>query len=134
MSDKLFYAHSGTKVDRSDWQFLHEHLENTSTLAAEHGATLRLSATAALAGAYHDLGKYDPEFDKILCGANIRVDLSPAGAKFLTDRVLLQLSPIAEILAYTILGHHAGLPDKQDSESSLAERLRTILTAFRQPF
>ncbi|MFD1810056.1 hypothetical protein ACFSHQ_24390 [Gemmobacter lanyuensis] len=45
-----------------------------------------MSAMAAMAGAYHDLGKYDPAFDRMLTGAKERVDHSTAGAKLLLDR------------------------------------------------
>ena len=122
MANTAFYAHSGENSDRSDWQLLSDHLDNTRDLAAARGLPLGLGATAALAGAYHDLGKYDPAFDRVLCGEKERVDHSTAGAKLLLERAPQQLRPVAEMLAYTILGHHAGLPDRQGSDSAMAER------------
>lgn len=123
MTEKLFYAHSGKEKDRSDWQLLPVHLDGTATLAGERGQPFRMAALAALAGAYHDLGKYDPAFDRILTGEKERVDHSTAGAKLLLDRAPPALKPTAEMLAYTILGHHAGLPDRQKGDSSMAERI-----------
>ncbi|MFC6499732.1 CRISPR-associated helicase Cas3' [Gemmobacter lanyuensis] len=123
MTEQRFYAHSGIKEDRGDWQLLPDHLASTAALADARGRPLRLSAMAAMAGAYHDLGKYDPAFDRMLTGAKERVDHSTAGAKLLLDRAPQALRPAAEMLAYAILGHHAGLPDRQRGESSMAERL-----------
>ncbi|MCX8508971.1 MAG: CRISPR-associated helicase Cas3' [Rhodobacteraceae bacterium] len=142
MANKFFYAHSGTSTDRSDWQLLPDHLNKTASFAAERGHALLLAATAHLAGAYHDLGKYDPAFDRILRGENVQVDHSTAGAKLLLDRAPPQMKPLAEILAYTILGHHAGLPDRQMGESAMAERIanhsyripQTILDACQPDF
>ncbi len=123
MTVKPCYAHSGWKADRSDWQLLPDHLDQTATLAAQRGHPLRLLATAGLAGAYHDLGKHDPAFDRVLCGQNERVDHSTAGAKLLLDRAPPVMTPLAEMLAYAILGHHAGLPDRQGTDSAMAERI-----------
>lgn len=74
---------------------------------------------AALAGAYHDFGKHDPTFQEKLFGKVVRVDHSTAGAKVLMEKAPSGLVPIAEILAYAVLGHHAGLPDREE----MAERL-----------
>lgn len=123
MVDNVFYAHSGTAGDRGDWQLLPDHLNNTAQLASARGLPLGLTAMAGLAGAYHDLGKYDPAFDRVLCGAKERVDHSTAGAKLLLDRAAPTVKPVAEMLAYAILGHHAGLPDRQGGESTLDERI-----------
>jgi CRISPR-associated endonuclease/helicase Cas3 len=123
LTDKPFYAHSGHLSDRSDWQLLPDHLANTAQLAAQRGQPLGLSATAALAGAFHDLGKYDPAFDRVLSGEQVQVDHSTAGAKLLLDRVPTGLKPVAEVLAYAILGHHAGLVDRHGSDGAMAERI-----------
>lgn len=77
------YAHSGTPDDRSDWQPLDEHLQATAALAAGRAAPFGLQASAHMAGLFHDFGKYDPAFDRVLCGENLRVDHSTAGAALL---------------------------------------------------
>ena len=82
-----YYAHSGLRMDRSDWQTLPDHLENTALLAAERAAPLGLRASAHMAGLFHDFGKYDPAFDRVLKGENVRVDHSTAGAALLYARV-----------------------------------------------
>ena len=123
------YAHTGNREDRSDWQLLVHHLENTGALAAERAAPLGLRAAGHMAGFFHDFGKYDPAFDRVLCGDNVRVDHSTAGAALLCARAPAGLHPCAEVIAYAILGHHAGLPDRRNADSSMERRLE----AFRDP-
>ncbi len=129
MPDRLFYAHSGENDDRSDWQLLPDHLESTAALAAMRGMPLGLDASARLAAKLHDFGKYDPAFDSRLLGGKERVDHSTAGAHLLCSRSSAGTRPAAEVLAYAILGHHAGLPDRRGSEASFSRRIET----FRDP-
>lgn len=86
-----------------------------------------LRAAAALAGRFHDFGKYDPAFDRRLCGENVRVELSTAGGAFLLANASPALRPVAEVLAYAILGHHAGLPDRRQTDGSLERRLEAFV-------
>ena len=123
------YAHSGRAADRSDWQLLPDHLQATATLAAHRAVPLKLQATAHMAGLFHDFGKYDPAFDRVLSGGNERVDHSTAGAALLYSRAPAGLRGVAEIVAYAILGHHAGLPDRDRTDASMARRL----DGFRDP-
>lgn len=126
-----FYAHSGLASDRSDWQLLPEHLENVAFLASRRGTRLNLAACARVAGLFHDLGKYDPEFDRRLRNENVRVDHATAGGKMLMDDVPPGLSPVAEALAYAILGHHAGLPDRiNESDACMDVRLSSFKSAL----
>jgi len=106
-----FFAHRREGEDREDWQPLIEHLRNTAELARKFGADANVADLAYIAGLIHDLGKYSAEFQKRLEGGP-RVDHSTAGAKEL--KALLEGKPqqvFAQLLAYPILGHHAGLPD-----------------------
>lgn len=137
MSSRFNYAHSGKSQDRVDWQLLSDHLEAVESLADARGALLGLGRTAALAGRLHDLGKYDPAFDRVLSGEKLWVDHSTAGGKVLLDQAPVSLKPVAELLAYAILGHHAGLPDKTaDSDACMDRRIAgfsTVLSdAWRQ--
>lgn len=116
-----YFAHSGTPRDKSDWQELYVHLRETACLAAKFAAPLGLERLAFLTALFHDLGKYDPRFQERLTGKNIRVDHSTAGAMILRDLAKEQSrvdSIMAELAAYAILGHHAGLPDKNTSDAS----------------
>lgn len=117
------FAHSGTPGDRSDWQTLEDHLQATADLAAERGAALGLEAAARIAGAWHDFGKHDPAFDRVLQGEAVRVDHSTAGAKLLLDRARGDERFVAELIAYGILGHHAGLPDARGVDGGMDHRI-----------
>lgn len=129
MANMDYYAHTGLDRDRSDWQLLPDHLYNTAALAAERAAPLGLGHTAHMTGLFHDFGKYDPAFDRVLRGENIRVDHSTAGAALLYARAPAGLRLCAEVAAYAILGHHAGLPDRRNADSSMERRFET----FRDP-
>lgn len=123
------YAHSGRLEDRGEWRLLADHLEATADLAASPGSALGLGNAARLAGLFHDFDKHDPEFDRVLRREDVRVDHWTAGCSLLLQRVPPTLRPVAEVLAYAILGHHAGLPNRRGSEGSLDRRC----DGFRDP-
>lgn len=122
MAHKTYYAHSGSPEDRSDWQLLSEHLVQVERLSSCRGAAIGLAAAASIVGRLHDLGKYDPEFDRVLSDEPVRVDHSTAGGKALLESVPANMKVVADILAYAILGHHAGLPDKSGAEAACLDR------------
>lgn len=107
-----FFAHSNDH-DKSKWQNLKDHLQNTANIASELGAFSGLSEFAALAAILHDIGKYSQAFQKKLDGERLTVDHSSAGAleitKFLIENPNQKF--IATILAYCVTGHHSGLLD-----------------------
>ncbi|MCH9809322.1 MAG: CRISPR-associated helicase Cas3' [Alphaproteobacteria bacterium] len=108
-----YFAHSGLKTDKSDWQRLDDHAVKVARLAAEFAAPMGLERAAHLAGLLHDLGKYTPAFQARLHGADKAVDHSTAGAAEVADLVARtpQDALMGQLIAYGILGHHAGLPD-----------------------
>jgi CRISPR-associated endonuclease/helicase Cas3 len=125
-----FWAHSGTPGDHGDWQPLSNHLRQVAGLAEDLGRPHGIGRTARLAGLLHDLGKYDHEVQRRIAGANIHVDHSTAGGAVLLSRAIRLDRLAAELVAYAILGHHAGLPDRLHgsegrtaSGASLNERL-----------
>lgn len=116
-----YFAHSGAPGDTSDWQRLPDHLERTAAWAAGFATPFGLGRLAFLTALLHDLGKYDPRFQERLSGANIRVDHSTAGAVVVRDLAKRRdgyTRIMAELAAYAILGHHAGLPDKKTEDPS----------------
>lgn len=119
-----FHAHSGKSIDKSDWQTLPDHLLEVARLASDNARPFGLEGAAFVAGLLHDLGKYDPAFQRRLEGADTRVDHSTAGAVTLRDLAKAGGHDriMAELIGFTILGHHAGLPDKRNEFGHSFER------------
>lgn len=124
-----YYAHSGSPDDKSDWQVLKDHLLAVAKLAKERAKPFGLGRAAYVAGLLHDLGKYTPEFQRRLLGEMIRVDHSTAGAAAVLNLAAKAGSDhlIAQLIAYSILGHHAGLPNRIDGTGSYDNRIDEFL-------
>lgn len=99
-----YYAHTGRSPDKSDWQKLHPHLIGVAERAAAYADAVGLERAAFVAGLLHDLGKYDPDFQKKLEGARKMVDHSTAGAKVIIERAGPDNHIIASLIAHVILG------------------------------
>lgn len=113
-----FYAH--TADDGGQWQPLAAHLRNVAALARRFAAPLDLSAEAELAGLLHDLGKYRTEFQQYLRNerkAGSDTHHAIYGAALAWDRALAFHDALPQ--AFAIAGHHAGLPNANDLESTL---------------
>lgn len=117
----MFFAHSSSRSDQSDWHPLKEHLESVGQLAGSFAYRFGAQSLGNVAGVLHDLGKYAREFQARLMGQAPRVDHSTAGARVALER----FGPVGWPIAYAIAGHHAGLANGRDGESrsSLADRL-----------
>lgn len=120
----MYYAHSTSPDDKTDWQELACHLSAVAALAGTFGKPLGIAPAAQLAGLLHDLGKYTPAFQRRLAGAKETTDHSTAGAALLRDLVPAADGIMAELIAYAIAGHHAGLPDMLGDAGALSDRLK----------
>lgn len=124
----MYFAHSIGGRSQDDWQRLDEHLNEVANLASRFAAAFGTAKAAGLAGLLHDLGKYSSAFQSRLSGAPESVDHSTAGAVEVMGLVKGGRDLVAaELIAYAIAGHHAGLPDKFGGDSSLTERLKKCL-------
>ena len=116
------YAH--TREDGAK-QLLKDHLIETAEYAREI-APPQLKNSAYLCGLLHDLGKYAPDFQKKLQGANISVDHSTFGAQ--QAMALFKYDKLAYAVAFAVAGHHAGLADiGEEAENSDKSTLRARL-------
>lgn len=98
---------------------LQEHLREVASLAESFAHEFGNGDWARLAGLWHDLGKYSIEFQSYIKTASGydpeahlegnpgKVNHSSAGAIHAVER----FGKLGRILAYLIAGHHAGLPD-----------------------
>jgi CRISPR-associated endonuclease/helicase Cas3 len=116
----MYYAHSTDTQDKNNWQILKDHLENVANIASKFSSDFNAEKLAYAAGLLHDIGKYSPEFQRRLDGANIRVDHSTAGAQ---EARKLYGAFQSRILEYVITGHHGGLLNYGSTESGLEDRL-----------
>ena len=135
MDDSGFIAHVRFDDEgKAIKHLLEHHLKKVGKRAWNYTSDFDSSEWAQLAGIWHDLGKYNPEFQEYIrdqtgyerenahIEAPKRVDHSTAGAIYAVE----QLGIMGRILAYLIAGHHAGLPDWHKDEGSgrpLKERI-----------
>jgi len=120
-----FLAHVRNEDGRLVEHALEDHLSEVSRLAAEFAAEFQAAEWAALAGLWHDLGKYRSGFQRYIrrCGdpdAHIEGKVagsdkthSAAGALWAQQHLAgieKRAGPVvARVMAYLIAGHHAGL-------------------------
>lgn len=104
-----YYAHTSSEKEN---QLLSEHLTHTAQMSRDF-CTVGLKNCAYLAGLLHDVGKYQLSFQKRLEGSSVRVDHSVCGAKEACS--MFPSGLVNRLFAYTVAGHHAGLPDHGSS-------------------
>jgi len=124
-----FYAHSGSCQDRSDWQFLDDHLIQVAKLAADFAKIFNATGLAHVAGLLHDLGKYTEAYqcylDRISRGEQVtrgEVIHALQGAKYAVEKI--KDNVLADIIGNVIASHHNGLFDNIiDGESTLYAKI-----------
>ena len=107
----MAYAHSPN--DRGEWHELVDHLRCVAKLTAEFAEPLGAREAGYYLGLWHDIGKFDPEWQRYLreCAARQRKrgtgpDHKAAGARLAADHL--------GGVALAVQGHHGGLPAHRD--------------------
>ncbi|WP_145169667.1 CRISPR-associated helicase Cas3' [Rubripirellula lacrimiformis] len=136
------YAHSlPGNPDRSKWETLGQHEQAVAKLSAGFLNRIDpgLAAWGDLLGRWHDIGKYSEDFQCYLASngdsdvhsseVSGKVDHSTAGAQLACSKS----SPLGKLIAYTLAGHHAGLPDWDvaTGRSGLKQRLDKKVPCWR---
>ena len=106
----MFVAH---KTEDGLIQTVKEHSEQTALLCQEF-AVKPLKVLLHEIGLMHDIGKYQPDFQRRINGENIRVPHALCGAH-IAKKLYGQTKPLSRIMEYVIAGHHAGLHDAGSS-------------------
>jgi CRISPR-associated endonuclease/helicase Cas3 len=123
MPKPLFAAHTPPD-NAAQWHPLQAHLEKVASRAKKLAAKFGADLIGYYAGLWHDLGKYNPAFQKYLeqCKAasqsgiaepRDRVPHAIYGAKLAVE----QFPPLAPL----IYGHHGGLPQQTHMMNRIAE-------------
>lgn len=121
------YAHSRENRPEADWNPLADHLRAVARRAAQHAGAFGSAPWGALAGRWHDLGKYLPEFQQRLRGSTARVDHAAPGAALAAEAGGLA----GQTLAFVIAGHHAGLANRDARQETRQRPLSERIAAGR---
>lgn len=113
------YAHTKPDAPEDTWESLPEHLHIVATLARRFAGAFNAGDWGHLAGLWHDLGKYRPEFQQRLRGERIHAPHSGIGAALAASRGGLGMA-----VAFAIAGHHTGLANRAAQGDAGARSLR----------
>jgi CRISPR-associated endonuclease/helicase Cas3 len=118
-----FAAHTPPK-DSTTWHFLKEHLTDVAKFTKKFSAQFDAGELGHYAGLWHDLGKYNPEFQAYLeqCHATSQSGSKqkPRGPRHAIHGAMLA-AEVCPPLAAIIYGHHAGLPNFADLKIALKD-------------
>ncbi|MBW4518131.1 MAG: CRISPR-associated helicase Cas3' [Scytolyngbya sp. HA4215-MV1] len=119
-----FAAHTPPENQPNQWHPLKAHLGKVANRARRFADKFQAGELGYFAGLWHDLGKYNPNFQKYLVQCEVasrsggaeprdRVPHAIYGAKLATEK----FKPLAQL----IYGHHGGLPQETHMNNRIAE-------------
>lgn len=107
--ESVYIAH---KTEDGRIESVEDHCNKVASLASLYASAFTDSSQGRLVGLYHDLGKYSKAFQRRIRGSSEHVDHSSIGAFLCWSKNHIPA-------AFSIMGHHSGLPD-------LGSRIDTI--------
>src|SRR5215469_4069371 len=113
-----------TKNILGERQNLEEHLRNVAEAAGRFCAPFGGEAFANYAGLLHDIGKYDPAFQRYLLLAEQKLEKQRGPEHKGAGTVLAYTSETAGNLAFLVNGHHGGLIARSELGPKIIERRR----------
>lgn len=129
-----YWAHTPSDGSGGQPHDLLKHLQDTAKLAKQFAKIFDAGNLAYLLGIWHDLGKYNPEFQQYLRDAKKSEEEGKElgrkgpphaiwGATLLQNR--LGQHPQVSTFTLPVLGHHAGLEDAGEGEQKILGELET---------
>ena len=140
--ESLLKANAHTPNAAGAWHGLKEHLGKVADRAKALAAKFNASELGYYAGLWHDLGKYNPEFQRYLeqCHATAQADNKQKlrGPRHAIHGAILA-AEVCPPLSAIIYGHHAGLPNSADFKNEVSpqnpawrERYQEVLKLARK--
>jgi CRISPR-associated endonuclease/helicase Cas3 len=127
MTKPEFAAHTPSEANPQVWHGLKEHLEKVAAQCRDSAKKLGVGELGYYAGLWHDLGKYNPEFQAYLqkCHAAKLAGQKPPREKVphAIHGAFLARELGCQPLGFLIAGHHAGLSNLK-GENSLDQKLK----------
>ena len=114
MTKEKYIAHS--KNEKGDEHDLKDHLSDVARMMEEFISDLTFKKVFRFTGLTHDLGKYQPAFQRYLREGGRRGSVPHASWGAGLSKKFSQVEA-----AFAIDGHHKGLPDKGDLQTDLYE-------------
>ena len=137
------YAHSLEGRPPESWQPLEAHLEGVADWAGRLAEPFASTEWGRILGMLHDVGKARESFQRYLASSNglsdetyDGADHSHSGAGAIWAVRSLPQGNAGRLLAYSVAGHHAGLPDWVGGETpsgSLCIRLEQEAGIIQEP-